>query len=83
MYGFAAASVGAYAEAEAYCAARGGRLAEQGRLPQLAEALSLLTWSALRRARWQVAAPAAEECVRIAREVRQAIPRPPVSPPKR
>ncbi len=74
MYGFAAACVGAYAEAEAYCAAAAEGLRDRGRLPQLAEALSLLTWAALRRARWQVAAPAAEECVRVAREVRQPIP---------
>jgi DNA-binding CsgD family transcriptional regulator len=74
MYGFAGACVGAYAEAEAYCAAAAEGLREQGRLTQLAEALSLLAWAALRRARWQVAAPAAHECVRIAREIGQPIP---------
>jgi len=74
MYGFAGATVGAYVEAEAYCAAAADGLREHGRLPQLAEALSLLTWSAVRRGRWQVAAPAAQECVRVAREVRQPIP---------
>jgi DNA-binding CsgD family transcriptional regulator/tetratricopeptide (TPR) repeat protein len=74
MYGFAGACVGAYAEAEAYCAAAAEGLREQGRFTQLAEALSLLAWSALRRARWQVAAPAAQECVRIAREIHQPIP---------
>jgi DNA-binding CsgD family transcriptional regulator len=74
MYGFAGACVGAYAEAEAYCAAAAEGLREQGRLTQLAEALSLLAWAALRRARWQVAAPAAQECVRVARDIHQPIP---------
>ena len=74
MYGFAAATVGAYAEAETYCAAAAEGLREQGRLTQLAEALSLLTWSTVRRGRWQVAAPAAQECIRVAREIRQPIP---------
>ncbi|MCU1613210.1 MAG: transcriptional regulator, LuxR family [Frankiales bacterium] len=74
MYGYAGACTGAYREAETYCRAAADGLREQGRLTLLAEALSLLAWSALRRSRWRVAAPAAEECVRIAREIRQPVP---------
>lgn len=74
MCGYAAACIGGYQEAELYCTAAADRLREQGRLTLLTEALSLLTWSTLRRNRWQVAAPAAEECVRIAREIRQPVP---------
>jgi DNA-binding CsgD family transcriptional regulator len=73
MLGFAGACVGAYSEAEVFCAAAATALREQGRLALLAEALSLLTWATLRRGRWQVASPAADECVRLSREIGQPI----------
>jgi DNA-binding CsgD family transcriptional regulator len=74
MLGYAGACTGAYAEAEIYCSAAADGLREQGRLVLLAEALSLLTWSTLRRSRWQVALPAAEECVRVAHDIGHPVP---------
>ncbi len=74
MYGYAGACIGAYREAEAYCSAAAQALRQQGRLRPLAEALSLLTWSALRRTRWHIAVPAAEECVRVSRDIRHPVP---------
>ena len=74
MLGYAGACTGAYQEAAIHCSAAADVLREQGRLVLLAEALSLLTWSTLRRSQWQVALPAAEECVRIAHEIGHPVP---------
>jgi DNA-binding CsgD family transcriptional regulator len=75
LLGHAAACVGAFSEAELFCGAAADRLRAQGRLAPLCQALSVLAWAALRRSRWSVAMPAAEECVRLSEETRQPIPR--------
>jgi DNA-binding CsgD family transcriptional regulator len=73
LVGHAAACVGAFSEAEAICAAAADGLRRQGRLAPLSRALMLQAWAAARRSRWQVAIPAAEECVRLAIETHQPI----------
>jgi DNA-binding CsgD family transcriptional regulator len=75
LLGHAAACAGAFAEAELFCGAAADGLRAQGRLAPLCQALSLLAWAALRRSRWSVAMPAAEECVRLSEETRQPIHR--------
>ncbi len=73
LAGHAAACVGAFSEAEAICAAAADGLRRLGRLAPLSRALMLQAWAAARRSRWQVAIPAAEECVRLAVETHQPI----------
>jgi DNA-binding CsgD family transcriptional regulator len=73
LLGHAAACVGAFGDAEAICSAAADGLRRQGRLASLARALMLQAWAAARRSRWQVAIPAAEECVRLAVETHQPI----------
>lgn len=73
LLGHAAACIGAFQEAEAFCDSAARGLRDQGRLAPLCQALSLLAWSALRRGRWSVAIPAADECVRLSNEARQPI----------
>jgi DNA-binding CsgD family transcriptional regulator len=73
LLGHAAACVGAFSDAEAICAAAADGLRRQGRLASLCRALVLQAWAAARRSRWQVAIPAAEECVRLAVETHQPI----------
>ena len=74
MYGYAGACTGGLPRGRVYCRAAAESLREQDRLTMLVEALSLLAWCALRRSRWHVALPAAEECVRIAGEIGQPVP---------
>jgi DNA-binding CsgD family transcriptional regulator len=73
LFGHAAACVGSFSDAEVFCSAAAEGLREQGRLPLLAQALSLIAWAALRRGRWHVAVPAAEECLRLAEDTRQPV----------
>jgi DNA-binding CsgD family transcriptional regulator len=74
LLGHAAACVGAFDEAELFCQAAAEGLRRQGRTASLCQALMLLAWAALRRGRWSVAIPAADECVRLSQETRQSIP---------
>jgi DNA-binding CsgD family transcriptional regulator len=73
LLGHAAAVTGDFRRSETICAAAADGLRADGRLGLLAHALALQAWSALRRSRWQVALPAAQECVRLAQETRQPI----------
>jgi DNA-binding CsgD family transcriptional regulator len=71
LLGRAAACAGAFAEAERFCGSAAAGLQAAGRLSALCQALGLLAWAALRRSRWSVALPAAEECVRLSEETHQ------------
>ena len=73
LLGNAAACLGAFREAQDLLTAAADGLREEGRLAALAQALRLLAWAALRRGQWDVAGPAAEECMRLAEETRQPL----------